>query len=364
VCSRRGPRGDAILSIDAVTDTFTFAHLSDLHLSSPADTSLGTLLGKRALGYLSWRWHRRSTSGAAAWAALVRDVEATRPDHVLITGDLTQLGLPTEFTQVRRALENLGDPSRVTLVPGNHDVYRADSWAPMVAHWAPYVSPDAVGPPALDARMPEPFPTLRVHGGVAIIGVSTARPSAPFLAVGSVGPGQQRRLADVLAETRGRGLFRVVLMHHPPTLSVVSWRKRLTDAPALRAIVAEHGAELILHGHAHLASLSHLPGATGRTLVVGAPAATPIGERAVRRARYYLGRVTPTADGWRLRLELRSLSPDGGEADIADVCDVVVDRHPPVRPHESADPAEEPQGEGERRARRNEGRHGRGDVKE
>jgi 3',5'-cyclic AMP phosphodiesterase CpdA len=330
-----------------VTNIVSFAHLSDLHLSSPAGVPLGTLVGKRALGYLSWRWRRRAAAGPAAWSALVRDVEAMRPDHVLITGDLTQLGLAIEFTQVRRALERLGDPSRVTLVPGNHDVYRPESWAPLLAGWAPYLSADTAcrwanttDPPAGDDRPPDLFPTLRVHGAVAIIGLSTARPSAPFLAVGSVGSSQQRRLAELLAETGRRGLFRVVLMHHPPTSSVVSWRKRLTDAAALRAVVAEHGAELILHGHAHRASLSQLPGATGRTLVVGAPAALPIGERAARRGHYYLGRVTTAAEGWRLHLQLRSLPAGGGAAEIADEREVVVDRRRTIPRHGSARPTQ------------------------
>jgi 3',5'-cyclic AMP phosphodiesterase CpdA len=347
-----------------VTNIVSFAHLSDLHLSSPAGAPLGTLLGKRGLGYLSWRWRRRAAAGPAAWAALVRDVEAMRPDHVLITGDLTQLGLAVEFAQVRRALEGLGDPSRVTLVPGNHDVYRPGSWAPMLAGWAPYLSADTAWPTAGEGRTPDLFPTLRVHGAVAIIGVSTARPSAPFLAVGSVGAGQQRRLAELLAETGRRGLFRVVLMHHPPTSAVVSWRKRLTDAPALRTIVAEHGAELILHGHAHRASLNQLPGATGRTLVIGAPAAMPIGERAARRARYYLGRVTTAAAGWRLHLQLRSLPADGSAAEVADEREVVVDRRGAMPRHGSAHPAEEPQRESERRSRRHQGRQGGGDVEE
>jgi 3',5'-cyclic AMP phosphodiesterase CpdA len=347
-----------------VTDTFTFAHLSDPHLSSPTDASLRTLLGKRGLGYLSWRLRRRSAAGPATWAALARDVDAMRPDHMLITGDLTQLGLPTEFAQVRRALEGLGDPARVTVVPGNHDVYHTGSWGPMLSCWAPYFTPDAAQAHSLDARGRHPFPTLRVRGGVAIIGVCTARPSAPLLAVGTVGAGQRHRLADVLAKTGRRGLFRVVLMHHPPTPSVVAWRKRLTDASALRAIVAEHGAELILHGHAHRASLISLPGATGPALVIGAPPAAPLGERADARGSYYLGRVTPTGGGWRLRLELRALLPGGREAEVADAREVVVDRHTPVRPHGSTDPPEEPEGEAERRARRAEGRERRAEMKE
>jgi 3',5'-cyclic AMP phosphodiesterase CpdA len=345
-----------------VTETFTFAHLSDLHLSSPSDVSLRALLGKRALGYLSWRLRRRSAAGAATWAAVARDLDALQPDQVLITGDLTQLGLAAEFAQVRGALEALGDPARVTVVPGNHDVYRPGSWAPMLAGWAPYLTPGPTDDPAGETR--DLFPTLRVRRGAAIVGVSTAHPSAPFLAVGSVGADQRRRLADVLAETGRRGLFRVVLMHHPPTPAAVAWRKRLTDAPAFRAVVAEHGAELILHGHAHRTSLGAVPGPAGSVLVIGAPPATPIGTHAAARGRYHLGRVTTTPDGWRLRLELRTLVPGDRHAEIAEVHDIVVRRHASGGRHGSGDPPEEPEGEAEGRARRAERGERRADVKE
>jgi 3',5'-cyclic AMP phosphodiesterase CpdA len=347
-----------------VADSFTFAHLSDLHLSSPADAPLRTLLGKRGLGYLSWRLRRHSAAGAATWAALARDLAALRPDHVLITGDLTQLGLPGEFAQARRALEDLGDPTRVSVVPGNHDVYRAESWAPMLAGWGSYLVPDTPEASLSAAPTPDAFPTVRVRGGVAIIGVCTARPSAPLLAVGSVGGGQRRRLADVLVETGRRGLFRVVLMHHPPTRSVVTWRKRLTDASLVRAIVAEHGAELVLHGHAHRAVLSQLAGPRGQTLVVGVPPATPLGNRPGARGNYHLGRVVPDAHGWHLRLERRALAPGGSVPEVVDVHDVRIDRHRPARRHDSGDPPEEPQGQAERRARGGEGRERRTDVKE
>jgi hypothetical protein len=53
----------------------TFAHLSDPHLTSPAGASLRDLVGKRALGYLSWRLRRHRRHRAEILGALVRDLD-------------------------------------------------------------------------------------------------------------------------------------------------------------------------------------------------------------------------------------------------------------------------------------------------
>ncbi len=56
--------------------------------------------------------------------AVVDRVLELRPDHVLITGDLTTTSLPSEFTEAYRRLGRLFErPERVTIVPGNHDRY-------------------------------------------------------------------------------------------------------------------------------------------------------------------------------------------------------------------------------------------------
>lgn len=281
--------------------TITFAHLSDPHLTLPTGLSARSLLSKRALGYLSWRVRRRGRHRAEILEALVRDLDRIRPDHIVVTGDLTHLGLPGEFEEARRWLDGLGPPARLTVVPGNHDLYAATAWDRTLALWTPYVASDAdpgAGPDGL-------FPAVRVRGPVAFIGLSSARPAAPFLAVGSVGERQLRRLEAILADTRRRGLFRVVLVHHPVLGGTVRWRKRLTDAGALRAVLAREGAELVLHGHAHRASLGCLESAAGRIPVVGAPSASAGGFDDDRRARYHLYALARRSGGWELTLSVR-----------------------------------------------------------
>lgn len=280
----------------------TFAHLSDPHLTTPARPAPAALLGKAGLSYLSWRMRRRRRHAPRVLAALARDLTGLAPDHIVVTGDLTTLGQSGELEEARRWLEALGPPPRLTVVPGNHDVY-GDSGA-LVERWEPYL--------ASDERRPSGglFPTLRVRGPVAFIGVSSARPSPPGLAVGTVGRRQRDRLATVLAETGRRGLVRVVLVHHPLLPGTVSWRRRLTDAPAVRAVLSAGGAELVLHGHTHRIALGRLAAGPRAIPVVGVPSASTLSTEPARRARYYLYRLRRQADGWWLSVEVRMYSPE------------------------------------------------------
>ena len=116
------------------------------------------------------------------------------------------------------------------------------------------------------------FPFLRRRGPLALIGVSSAVPTAPFMATGRVGAAQAAALGSLLAETAREGLFRVVLIHHPVAEHAATRMRRLIDAGRVRAVIAEHGAELVLHGHNHRTSVTTVPGPHGPVPVVGATA--------------------------------------------------------------------------------------------
>ena len=107
-------------------------------------------------------------------------------------------------------------------------------------------------------------------------------------------------------ETDQKGLFRVVLIHHPPVSGVVSWRKRLTDARALRTIMQQHGVDLILHGHAHRHSQGWIKTPGGQAPVVGISSASAAVDHSKRQARYHLYRFSQTADGWEVHVCVRS----------------------------------------------------------
>ncbi len=271
---------------------FTLAHLSDPHLAPLPRPRLVDLAGKRVLGYLHWRKVRHKIHRAEQVDRLVRDLAAQAPDHIAVTGDLVNIGLEAEFPAARAWLHALGAPHDVTLVPGNHDAYVRGS-LPHAAHWQEFMRGD--GANASELR----FPFVRRRGPVALIGLSSAVPTAPFLATGRLGPEQIARLDELLA--RLDDCCRVVLIHHPPGRSRGGRFKRLTDAPALRDTLRRRGAELVLHGHDHVHALDWLAGPDGPIPALGVPSASAaaLDRHHVEPAAYNLYRIDGRPGAWR-----------------------------------------------------------------
>jgi 3',5'-cyclic AMP phosphodiesterase CpdA len=287
-------------------ETFILAHLSDPHLAYHHGIRLADFLNKRLFGYIKWRLRRKSEHHDDVLAEMIQDLKRSRPDHIVVTGDLTHLGLPAEFAKAKELLSNLGSPSQVTIIPGNHDAYVDGALDCRLSEWADYIVSDGLKVCAgTDTAVNAVFPSLRVRDPVALVGVSSAQPCSTFLAVGCIGDDQLQRLQKILIETGQKGLFRIVLIHHPPISGVVSWRKRLIDAEAFHEILQRCGAELILHGHAHHQSLSYIDIQGGRIPVIGVPSASAAGENTKRRAQYHLYRLSPQTDGWDLQVCVR-----------------------------------------------------------
>jgi 3',5'-cyclic AMP phosphodiesterase CpdA len=288
--------------------TFVLGHLSDPHLAPLPKPRLADLAGKRALGLLNWRRKRHAIHRADVLARTVADLKANAPDHIAVTGDLVNISLADEFAPARAFLETLGPPGDVTLVPGNHDAYVQRAVGHPQAHWGEYMRGDdgaerSAGEPA--------FPFVRRRGPLALIGLSSAVPTALLLATGRLGSNQLQRLAESLDQLGREGLFRVVLIHHPPRSKPSDHFKRLVDGEALRAVLARHGAELLIHGHDHVHSLQWLEGPRGRIPVVGVPSASaaPRGEDGPAGHNLYCIDGAPGA--WRCEAISRGLLRDG-----------------------------------------------------
>jgi 3',5'-cyclic AMP phosphodiesterase CpdA len=273
--------------------TLTLIHISDFHLCQTSGISPGRFLNKRLFSYLSWRIRRQREHRPQVLETLTRAVQAAEADHVVVTGDLTQLALPSEFDQARTVLRALGPPQKVFVVPGNDDSLVAASWPESYARWADYMASDSANP----QRHVE-FPTLRIRGPVALIGLCTARPTRILSAAGSIGTRQLQGLAEILHETARQSLFRVLLIHHPPIPGMVSFHKRLMDAEAFAAITKQQGAELILHGHSHLCSRAEIQGPAGGIPVLGVSSASAASRHPARRAAFRNIQITCTPTGW------------------------------------------------------------------
>ena len=263
---------------------------------------LRRLWGKRASGYVSWHRKRKARHTSAVLDALVRDVRARYADAVCVTGDLTNLALPGEAAPSAAWLRALGEPVDVHAIPGNHDAYARGAAAPETV-WPAWMAGDGQAPG---------FPYVRERAGVAIIGVSSAVATPLFMASGRVGAAQLTALREALTATGARGLTRVVMVHHPPQAGAAGWRHGLTDAAAMRAVLAEAGAELVLHGHLHQPVHTHVPGRTGPIPVVGVPSASSRGGGRDAPAGYAL--IELGAGGGRLHRRTLTDSPAFGAA--------------------------------------------------
>jgi len=298
------------------TPDFTLAHLSDVHLGPLPPIGARYWNVKRLLGWLNWQRRRRHLYSRDVLDQIVADIAEQAPDHIAVTGDLANLGLPAEHELALAWLGTLGDPERVTVIPGNHDIYSRIGADHGTARWHPHMSANTA---ASDYAIAESmsgdavFPFVRRFGRLAIIALNSAVPTLPLYAIGRIGKAQLDRLARILDRLGAEGLTRVVLIHHPPLPGLAKARHDLRDADALAEVLGRHGAELVLHGHEHISSEHWHPASSGHIPIIGVPSASlsrPYNNEPP--ARYHLYRLALDTKRPGIELIARGLAEPGG----------------------------------------------------
>jgi len=305
---------------------FTLAHISDPHVGPLPQVRARDLLNKRFFGYLSWKRRRRDIHRPEILSDLQRDLAGIAPDHVAITGDLTNIALPEEFQQALRWLGRLGRPDRVTVIPGNHDAYVALPWERSIGQWSDYMAGDTAPGEVSRPMAADDFPAIRIRGDIALIGLTTARATPLFLATGEIGRDQLARLEGHLTALGRKGLCRIVLLHHPPCPDGLAWRKRLVDADDFRSVVSRCGAELVLHGHDHKFGSASIDAVDGRVAVFGVPSASAMADGKRPQSHYHLYGIDRSAKGWEIGVKVRRY--EGGQTGFieCDAYSVTLDR--------------------------------------
>lgn len=288
------------------------AHVSDLHVLSARGTEWRRILfNKRITGYANLirqrgRVYRREYLAAVLAAA------AERADHLVVTGDITNLALERELEEARSLLDGVARAVEVTVVPGNHDLYlpAIHDGRRFPHHFHPFLRGDL---PELARDLPAgPFPCVKLRGPAAIIGLSTAVPRPPFVASGRVGGEQLEALEAVLAHPEVARRTPVVLVHHPPVDGrprVLQLRDGLVDAERLRAVLSRLGRGLVLFGHLHVRVRWHLPTAAGALHVIGASGAAL--DHPHPRVRAGFNAYALRDDGTLAAAEAHVVAPDG-----------------------------------------------------
>lgn len=295
---------------------FRLAHISDVHLGPLPALTFVELFSKRITGFVNWHRNRRRHLFTNTLDLVLDDIEQKAPDHLAITGDLVNLASRLEIAAVRHWLAEAGQPENVSVVPGNHDAYVRGAYEKSTRAWYPYMRGDAA--PVEWQEDMHVFPYLRVRGPVAIIGCSTAVATPPFSASGYFGRRQARETVNMLRAAGEAGLFRVVLIHHPPIRGATAFHKRMIGIRRFAATITSGGAELVLHGHTHLDTVHWLPGQTKPVPVVGIASASqgPGGHKPP--AGYNLFSISGSPGDWSILRERYALTPDAQSLALAE----------------------------------------------
>jgi 3',5'-cyclic AMP phosphodiesterase CpdA len=239
---------------------YIIAHLSDPHLS-----------------------RRHYPEHIKSFKALLRAVLDAGCDHVVITGDIVSTAEPDDYHLAREVLGTYGllDASRLTVVPGNHDIFGGPHRAPDVLHFPKQLrsvdyertlalfeeafAETFTGVRRLQAGMLYPF--LKDAGPFGIIGVNSTMPWSlsgnPFGSNGRLGAGQLEALRTLRELDALRTRVPVVAIHHhllpQPRVDsgssmwnrIEDWTMRLHGRRRVLRTFADAGVRHVLHGHVH-----------------------------------------------------------------------------------------------------------------
>jgi 3',5'-cyclic AMP phosphodiesterase CpdA len=274
-----------------MSGTFVLAHLSDVHLAPMPALWPRHWNVKRFFGFVNWHRRRRFVHRLEALEKLTDDLRRQELDHIAVTGDLANIGLPVEHEAGLRWLEMLGDPEHVSVIPGNHDIYTPLRRDLGVRRWQAYMTSD--GDLESDARSMT-FPYVRKRGRFALIGMNSAFETPLGYATGRVDTKQLDRMKALLGTLGRQGAFRIVLIHHPPLVGQAASHRALTNAADVESALVDAGVELVLHGHNHRNMLAWRSTGEGHPFpVVGVPSASfAYTENSDMLARYNIYRIS------------------------------------------------------------------------
>ena len=253
-----------------MTNTVRIGQLSDIHVRDFSGLTFADIFRKRLIGYVNYEARRRSEYSVEVVKAAVSEMIDAALDHVVVTGDLSNVALESAWRRARTLLEPLDEAGiGLSVIPGNHDAYVSAALDGTFER----VFDDWRG----DAhKRAHPYPYVVRVGPVSLVHANTGVPTPPLQAFGRLGEAQLGRLNEVLSAERAEGRVVVLALHHHPTRAPHKEHERtrgLHDAAALREVLRAHAVPLVLHGHNHYFHARRLRDAP-ETLIVGCSCST------------------------------------------------------------------------------------------
>jgi Icc protein len=217
------------------------AHITDLHLVEYQyrRRSAGARL---RLQYLNTG---RSIDAESRCQRVVQALRSARTsDHILVTGDLTEDGIPAQFEVLAQVLADAGvNPDRVTLVPGNHDFYSSqDAFSNALA-----------GPLRPYARTSRPDCVLD-FGAAVILPIATTKPQPLPLSAGTLRPAQAQAITALATDCSRQARTLILAQHHPPLgyrNPIWNWIDGMDSVRCFFELLLVHEQLQVVHGHTH-----------------------------------------------------------------------------------------------------------------
>jgi Icc protein len=205
----------------------------------------------------------------------IEEINAAKPDLVLVAGDLTDEGYPDQYPVAKKELSALSCP-QVVLVPGNHDARNVG-----------YLGfEDTFG--ARDSRL-----RLELDGfQLVLVAVDSSKPD---LDEGEIGREHYGWIEEGFA---GSADLRVFVCHHHlvPVPGTGRERNQVLDAGDVLSLLRQCGVDLVLSGHRHVPYVWPIAG----MLLVHSGTVSTLRTRGFPYPAYNLVRI----EGGRIAVEL------------------------------------------------------------
>jgi Icc protein len=245
---------------------FRLVHLSDPHLSRQF-----------------YREHMKS------FKLLLKSILAEGFDHLVITGDLVSTGDEDDYYLAREILGNLGllDANRLTVVPGNHDIFGGPHRAVDILSFPQYIRSvdykrhlerfqlvfgETLGN-VISYGQDSVFPFVKHVGPCSIIGLNSIPPWSlrknPLGTNGALDDSQWSALLQMHADGQLNRTIPLVAMHHhfndltDDSSSNGFWKRiesrtmRMRGRTKTRRLFQWLGVRYVLHGHIHRNEIYH-----------------------------------------------------------------------------------------------------------
>ncbi len=216
---------------------------------------------------------------------LFHEINEAGFDHLVISGDITHKALPEEFEIFRKLLKkhNLLDSRKVTIVPGNHDIFGGVASAEDILNFTNDCRKADLEDKltAFVNKLPELFtgvifpdsekffPFIKIIDGAVLVGFNSSDKfhlfNNPMASNGKILKKDRKSVENILSKPEFSGCKKIAVIHHhfckyendPQTSQNTIWSRIESQTLKLRGkkkiidFFKNNSINLVLHGHMH-----------------------------------------------------------------------------------------------------------------